>query len=130
MDQSNNPIFPNYSSTPPQAPTPIQQTPTMDTLTPANKPKKVGPIVAILVAVLLILIVVIYFVSKQFEVVSPANDSTAGANVQSAIVMENDKQAQPTPPQEVQAISNTNDDLQSLQSDLDVSIQGLDTQQI
>jgi biopolymer transport protein ExbD len=129
MDQNQN-SFSTYSSTPPQIP--VQDTPIVDTMVPNTKPKRVGPIVAILVVVLIIVIAGIYLVSKQFEVVRPTND-TASLTPQSNTETQNIEQTD-TNSAAVSAtiapISNTNDDLDSLQNDLDASLNGLDAQQI
>ncbi len=129
MDQNQN-SFSNYSSTPPQ--NPVLDNPIVDKIIPNTKPKRVGPIVAILVVVLIILVAGIYLVSKQFEVVSPNND-TANLAPQSNTIIQDTEQTD-TNSAAVSAtiapISNTNDDLDSLQNDLDASLNGLDAQQI
>lgn len=123
MDQNQS--FSSYSSTPPQVPQ--NPNPVIDTMVPVTKPKKVGPIVAILVAVLIVIAVAVYFVSKQFEVVSPNSDTANATELQASI---DNGIIQTTPTPEVQAVTNTKDDIQSLEQDLNASLNGLDAQQI
>lgn len=129
MDQNQN-SFSNYSSTPPQ--NPVQNSQYLNTAIPITKPKRVGPIVAILVVVLIILIAGIYLVSKQFEVVSPNTDTAIldrQTNTENQTIEQDNVDSSPVSAT-VEPISNTSDDLNSLQNDLDASLNGLDAQQI
>jgi len=153
MDQQNqNPI--QYKPAPAPA-SPV--TPTMNTGSVGTpKQKKIGPIVAILVAVLVIVVVIVYLLASSSKVktfggaqgmcVAGATDcvdfirilddgspTNTGPAVKAKMVPVND----PYPPAArggggipVAPISNTADDLDSLQSDLDNSINGLNDQVI
>lgn len=127
MDQNQN-SFPSYSSTPPQ--NPIQTNPSLDTMSPINKPKKVGPIVAILVVILIIIIAGVYFVSKQFEVVSPDTDTALNPVDETSDLSQINNTNTSVISETIAPITNTSDDLDSLQKDLNSSIDGLDAQQI
>lgn len=117
MDPQNTPQ--NYQIPPinPQPTTPI-----------VTSQKKVGPIVAIAIAVVVIIAVAIYMFSSRYTVVNPTTQQTTetGANVNNAVSEQNIV----TPEATVAPISNTTDDLDSLQNDLDSSIKGLESSSI
>ncbi len=129
MDQ-NNQYVPSQSTMPTSAPISNQSTPSIDNFQPPIKNKKFGPIIAIFIAVLVVAAIIIYFISARFNVVNSVDTTDSEANVQ-AIVDQNIV-ASPQTDQaiEIAPITNTNDDLQSLQADLDASISGLDDQSI
>jgi hypothetical protein len=78
--------------------------------------KKIGPIVATLVVIILVVIAALYlfgsYMNKQ-----PASTSLNANNIDAAIADET-----------VPTVTNTADDPQSLQNDLDTATAGVDTQ--
>ncbi len=79
--------------------------------------KKIGPIVVTLVVVLVLIIVALYiFASKISQ--QDVTDTT-----ESDITATTSQQATPVP-----TVTNTADDPQSLQNDLNTSVKGLDNQ--
>jgi hypothetical protein len=87
----------------------------------SNGHKKVGPIVAILIIVLVLIIAALYlFASRINQQTLPVNTPITDMS------LPNDNEATVT--QSVQSITNTSDDVQSLQDDLNTSTNGLDTQ--
>ncbi len=109
----------------PQSPAP-SPSPAPEPLQYASHPKKVGPIIAIAVAVVVIIAVAIYMYSSRYTVVSPTNEQAqTGANVNTVV---SDTTSKAVVPQEtLTPITNTKDDVDSLQSDLNASIKGLDS---
>jgi flagellar biosynthesis/type III secretory pathway M-ring protein FliF/YscJ len=115
MDPQNIPQ--NYQMPPsePQSMSPI-----------VTSQKKMGPIIAIAVAVVVIIAVAIYMFSSRYTVVNPTTQTTeTGANVNNAVVEQNVPS-----PEAVMPITNTKDDIDSLQKDLDTSIDGLESSSI
>jgi predicted PurR-regulated permease PerM len=121
MDQTNQfpPINTMPNSTPPMngMPSPFPS---------AEKPKKFGPIIAILLVILVIVIVALYLLASRVSVSSEIIDNTPANNMEQTIQTANTN----TAPQEVAPITNTADDIDSLQADLDTSISGIDAQSI
>ena len=89
---------------------PVSSTPKI-----APEHKKVGPIVAILAVVLILVIGALYIFASKVNQNAVPTDSSTTAQDQSA-------------PQEVQPVTNKSDDADSLQADLNVATQGLDGQ--
>ena len=118
MDQQNNTDIkdlPILVETPPV--TPPSTTPTITAPTSSNK---VGPIIAIFVVVIIIIAVILYFVgSNSNKQVPPPAVNTSVATQQADV-----NQAASS----VQPITNSADDIQSLQNDLNNSTTGIDSQ--
>ncbi|MFA6432561.1 MAG: hypothetical protein WCV82_01975 [Candidatus Paceibacterota bacterium] len=91
------------------------------TVANANGEKKIGPIVAILIIVLVLIIAALYiFASRINQSETPTDDNVAG---------ETNTLSQPdTTGASVQTVTGTGDDVTSLQNDLDTSTSGLDNQ--
>ncbi len=89
----------------PQSTVPPMSTPPVVTIT--SEHKKVGPIVAILVAILILIIGALYLFASRVTV-EPMEMNTAQESVQ--------------------PVTNTSDDVTSIESDLDASTDGLDGQ--
>jgi len=83
-----------------------------------NSQKKVGPIVVVLVIVLVLIVTALYLFASKISDQSTLNtdNNTALTNNEAAVMIP------------VETVTNTSDELQSLQNDLDVSTNGLDTQ--
>lgn len=116
MDPQNIPQ--NYQMPPsePQPTSPI-----------VNSQKKMGPIIAVAITVVVIIIVAIYMFSSRYTVENTSTQTIeTGANANSAVVEQNIVAPEST----VAPISNTKDDIDSLQSDLDSSINGLESSSI
>ncbi len=94
-------------------PTMPSETPSTPTVGPTED-KKAGPIIAILVIVLVLVIAALYIFAAQ-STVDPIPDDSMMTDEQTA-------------PAEVQPITNTSDDIMDIQADLDASIDGLDDQ--
>ena len=91
-----------------------------------NNHKKVGPIIAILVIVLVLIIAALYlFASRINQQTTPINTENPPVT---KTVISNNEAAATTATQSVPIITNTSDDLQSMQNDLDASMNGLDNQ--
>ena len=118
MDSLNQQSTPSSSPMPQSAPmtsAPKMTSPVMN----ASAPKKVGPIVAILVVVLILVIGALYlFASKMNQAPAvPTDTNVAGSNADTSMA-----------PQTVQPVTNKSTDVNSLQADLNASTQGLDAQ--
>jgi len=97
------------------------------------KPKKFGPIIAILIVILVVVIVALYLLASKVSVNVPNTDCIDGVDcLPSQSLSADNTPAAPieVAPVDVAPITNTNDDLNSLQADLDASINGIDTQTI
>lgn len=118
MDQTNQ--FSSNNSAPGNT-SPINNTPST-----AEKPKKIGPIITILIIILIIVIVALYSLASRVSVTNTSLDTSAVIDNQMM------SSASPTPvaPKDITPVTNTADDLKSLQNDLDTSISGIDTQNI
>src|SRR5690242_16756626 len=100
---SNQPGMPNTTPISPMQGRPM----------PANGQKKVGPIIATLVIVLILIIAALYlFASRINQPSLPSDTSTDSASAS----------------QSVQPVTGTSDDPHSLQNDLNNSTTGLDKQ--
>ena len=117
--QSTNPPVPNVSDRVPEIQV-TEETPITPTYTTASKHKKVGPIIAVLVIVFILVIAALYlFASRLNDTQAPLDTSQVAATntVDDTISLET-----------VTPITNTADDPQSLQNDLDAATQGIDSQ--
>ena len=81
--------------------------------------KKIGPIVAILIIIFVLIIAGLYFFASHIN--RQTVDTTNGMQIQTPDVTANSTS-------EVQPVTNKSDDLQSLNNDLNKSTQGLDNQ--
>ncbi len=128
MDQTNQ--FPPINTMPNSTP-PVNGTP--NSLPSTEKPKKFGPIIAILIVILIIVIVALFLLASRVtknnqviefnpEVLEKTSTLTTEPNIQDQNIK--------IIPQEVAPITNTADDIDSLQADLDASINGIDAQSI
>ncbi len=115
-----------YQTPPSSQPSPVENIPNFSGA--PDKSNKVGPIIAILVLIIVIAIVVVYLLSSKVSVNAPAPENLSPVSTESIIAEEN--QDADLTPQEITPVTNTNDDLDSLQADLDASIDGLDSQNI
>ncbi len=123
-----------------QPQSPIQQNQTPSSIPPINttsvsynseKNRKFGPIIAISIIILVVIIVAIYLFASQIGPSTTTQDSVnTGANIISATPDQNTNTTVNATPQTIAPVSNTADDVNSLQKDLDSSIQGIDTQSI
>ena len=86
--------------------------------TAPSMPKKTGPMIGILVVVLILIIAALYLFASKLS-----NSSTSSADNSMMDATETAAVGQ-----SVQPVTNTSDDMQSLQSDLDSSTKGLDGQ--
>ncbi len=122
MDQQNNtdikdlPILVETPRVSPSSPTPPVTTPTRSN----TSSKKVGPIIAIFVVVIIVIAAILYFIgaNSNKQIIPPADNSpvaTQQADVNRATTS-------------VQPITNSTDDIQSLQNDLNNSTTGIDSQ--
>lgn len=122
MDQQNQTSFPNPNE-PIQSPANpnIYQNNLTD-----NNPRKFGPIIVITIIILIIIAVGIYLFSSKI--------STPDPTIQNNITVEENTPAitpdQNNVPETIAPVSNTDDDVNSLQNDLDMSIQGIEAQSI
>lgn len=123
MDQQNQTSFSNQNEPIPSTVNPnIYQ----NNLT-ENKPRKFGPIIVIAIIVLIIVAVGIYLFSSQIST------SSAVENTNTITTQENTPTITPdqtNTPEVIAPISNTDDGVDSLQKDLDMSIQGIEAQSI
>lgn len=93
--------------------------------------KKVGPIIAALVIVLVLVIVALYVFSSRINDQALPVNGTAKTNAPISTVSTipgNENQAAAITTIEVKSVTNTADDLNSLQNDLNAATQGVDTQ--
>lgn len=129
MDQNQN-SFSNYSSTPPLSPNLENQNP--NTTAQTVRSRHIGPIVAVLVVLLIIIVFSIYFVSKQFDITNPDSNTSTSVSTEDTNIDLNSQfeQNSASVSSTIAPISNTKDDLESLQMDLNTSIDGIDAQQI
>jgi len=90
-----------------------------------NGDKKVGPIIATLVIVLILIIAALYlFASRINQPAIPDDNTVSAGNLDGTAIVNNDSQA----PAAVQPTTSTSTDIRSLQNDLNNSTNGLDNQ--
>ena len=99
-------------------------TPSLDTSGPTNN-KKMGPIVATLIIVLVLIIGILFMIASRLNKNTTPIDSASVAN---SPILNTDNNVEPQT--NIEPISDTSDDLQSIQNDLDKSISGIDEQNI
>ncbi len=112
MDPINN-SFQNQTPAPAPASSPM----------PTNSPipsKKIGPIIAVFVIIVVIIAAVLYFVGSNSNKPVPSTSDNSSVATQQADVNQAVSSVQP--------ITNTSDDVQSLQNDLNNSTTGIDGQ--
>ena len=124
MDQQNQASFSNQNE-----PIQSQVNPNIyqNNLTD-SEPRKFGPIIVIAIIVLIIVAVGIYLFSSQISVSSATQN-----NVTVTTTQENTPAITPdqtNTPEVITPVSNTDDGIDSLQKDLDMSIQGIEAQSI
>jgi hypothetical protein len=88
------------------------------TPTPAPQKKNVFPIVAALIALVIIIVALYFFATRLDTAPVPTDDAAAGTYDSEDF----------TTTEEVRPVSGTSDDVQSLEADLEASIDGLDNQ--
>jgi hypothetical protein len=98
---------------------PIQQPQTPAQMTPVPEHKKVGPIIAILIIILVLIIGALYLFASRINQEQVPVDSAVAASSAS-----NTTQSDTT----VQPVTNKSDDVGSLEADLNASAKGLDGQ--
>lgn len=98
---------------------PIQQPQAPVQMTSAPEHKKVGPIIAILIIILVLIIGALYLFASRINQEQVPADSTVAASSASNSTLSDTS---------VQAVTNTSDDVGSLEADLNASTKGLDGQ--
>ncbi len=88
---------------------------------PSGEHKKVGPIIAILVIVLVLIVAALYMFASKINKSTPVPQQPVTSVVEQA-----SNTAAAT--QSVQPVTNTADDIESIQKDLNSSTNGLDSQ--
>lgn len=107
----------------PISPQPQVSQPAPMQASPAPEHKKVGPIIAVLIIVLVLVIGALYlFASRINEEQAPVDSSVATESTPSTAVSNSSSQQTVTP------ITNNSDDVDSLEADLNTSVKGLDNQ--
>lgn len=102
---------------------PPMSTPPVDLLQNPGHHRKIGPIIVILVVIILVVIGLLY-------VFAPKNNSETSELANIPAMMEDMTNVPSTTPATIAPVTNKADDLQSLQKDLNMSTEGLDTQSI
>jgi uncharacterized protein HemX len=105
--------------------TPATSQPTFEQPTATPEHKKVGPIVAVLVIVLVLIIGALYLFASQMNNEQAPIDTSVAAQMTPSTETSSEL---PAPTATVQPVTNTADDLSSLEADLNTSAKGLDTQ--
>ncbi len=111
----------------PQAPMtspvpPVQATVPPTTPVPGGNSKKIGPIIAILIIVVILVIAAIYlFAGRINKTPAPTSDTA----MQNSLIQSN-SQDQAAAQSSVQTTTNNSDDVSSLEADLNTSTNGLD----
>ncbi|MFA6554405.1 MAG: hypothetical protein WCS89_02740 [Candidatus Paceibacterota bacterium] len=135
--QPSTPVQPFTAPAPIRPSTPIQQPTPTNTVPPIytanngnvvkNTPKKVGPIVAGLVVIIILIVVALYILASRVNQQSTPVDNTTAIN---DLISTDTTPVVTETPAEIKPVTGTSDDLQSLQADLDTSIEGVDAQSI
>jgi cytoskeletal protein RodZ len=120
MDPLNQQVPPVAPTTPPVSPI----------MTPAPEHKKIGPIVAVLVIVIVLVIGAIYLFASNMNRATPTNYIDSGITQQQDTSTNTSDSVTPAPaePRSVAPVTNTSNDTASLEADLDASTNGLDSQ--
>jgi len=108
--QNNNPLL---------AKEPIL-TPNSPSTTSQKTPKKVGPIIATFIVIVIVIAAILYFMGSNSNKQAPMPTINSALATQQADVSQASTSVQP--------ITNTADDVQSLQDDLNNSTAGIDSQ--
>lgn len=98
---------------------------------PRNTPaqhKKVGPIIAILIIVLILIVGALYLFASRINKEQAPTDSSVAANASLSTSQQPQTNAAAVENQSVQPVNNKADDVNSLQTDLNASTNGLDNQ--
>ena len=102
-----------------------------------NNHKKVGPIVVALIVVIIIVIIALFVLASNVNKgVMPVDQSSSAANINTNATITNpnatpsEQITAPAAAPAVQPVTGTSDDLNSLQSDLNASTNGVDAQGI
>ena len=114
---------------PPVAPvTPVA--PVSPGMTPAPEHKKVGPIVAVLVIVIVLVIGAIYLFASNMNRATPASytDQNSVSQLENRTNSQVDTTPTQSPEKSVAPVTNTSNDTASLEADLSASTDGLDSQ--
>lgn len=128
MDQTNQ--FSPANNLPSNTP-PSSQIPSV--FPDEKKTKKIGPIIAVLVALLIIVIVSLYLLAANSKDKVNSVENCIGVDCISTDYdqpISGDFIPTDVTPRDIAPITNTADDIDSLQADLDEAIQGLDSQNI
>jgi len=138
MDQQNQvPSFGQQNTYSPQSQT--QQSQPTSSIPPINttsisynseKPRKFGLIIVIAIVVLIIIAVGIYLFASSMSISNPVQENITGTNTQPVITNQVVETQVNYTPQDITPITNNIDDINSLQKDLDNSINGLESQSI
>jgi len=129
--QQNDPIntiptnnIPPVNNFPPVSVPPVN-------FTPVNGHGKIGPIIVTLVIVILVVIGLLYvFAPKSSPSTENSNTQQMTTDDQTPAVDTSQSLIPETQPSTIQSIDNKADDLQSIQDDLNMSIEGLESQAI
>lgn len=118
---------PNTFTSQPANPTPAS--PVSQPITPTyesvHAPKKVGPIVAVLIVALVLVIAALYIFASRLNNPPVPTDISPVATTQTNNAA---TEAQQPATQPVTPVTNAADDVQSLSNDLNAATQGLDSQ--
>ncbi len=109
----------NQTPQQPVNPMPANTSPIMPAAHPEHK--KVGPIIATLVIVLVLVIAALYLFASRINQQSAPIDAAASTNTAP-------QQTTASQSQSVQPVTNNSDDIQSIQADLNASTNGVDSQ--
>lgn len=123
MDQQNQASFSNQNE---PIPSPVNPNVYQNNLTD-NKSRKFGPIIVITIIILIIIAVGIYLFSSQISTNSAVENNNAITTQENTLTITPD---QNNVPEVITPISNTDDGVDSLQKDLDMSIEGIEAQSI
>lgn len=122
---------PIQSSTPVQSPAPanniVPPNFTVGNMPKSGNSKKVGPIVAGLVVIIILIVVALYVLASRVNQQATPIDNTTATNNS---IPTDTTPLVPATEVEVKAVTGTADDLQSLQADLNASTNGVDAQSI
>ncbi len=130
LNQQNPQSAPIVPPAPAPAPVPLPPTApqapraSYPTAIAGNGQKKVGPIIAILVIVLILIVAALYlFASRISQQSAPVDQTSASRETTNP-----NADQQSSANQSVQPVTNNSDDVNSIQADLNVSTNGLDSQ--
>ncbi|HEY4503528.1 MAG TPA: hypothetical protein VJJ28_00225 [Candidatus Paceibacterota bacterium] len=87
-----------------------------------NNEKKVGPIVGALIIVLILIIAALYFFGQKLNTNIPSETPSANENTE----ISSEQTSLNVPPNSMTATATEPDNIQSLQSDLDIQLKDVD----